>query len=76
MFFFLATYMEVLFESGFEWVRNVMELNKLFNTQKMRMIARRARIQAGYHGRHLAKDRGVHQGCTCRVTGYGFWFFL
>ena len=34
------------------------------------MIARGARIQAGYHGRHLAKDRGIHQGCTRGVTGY------
>ena len=40
----MSTYMEILFEPGFQWVRYTMELNKVFYTEKVRVVARRTRI--------------------------------
>ena len=35
MILMMSTYVERLFEPRFQWIRNMMELNEVFNTQEM-----------------------------------------
>ena len=62
--------LEVLLEALPQRVGNLVEADELLDPQHLRVIARRARVQALDDGRHVAEDAGVHEGWG-RAAGCG-----
>ncbi len=63
--------LEVLLEPLPQRVRNLVKADELFDLLHLRVVARRARVEALDDGTHVAEDAGVHECCRawrCAVT--------
>lgn len=54
--------LEVLLEALAQWVRNLMEADKLPHPEHLCVVAGRARVQPLDDGGHVAEDAGIHEG--------------
>lgn len=53
--------LEILLQSLAQASGDLVEADELFDSQHLRVVAGRARVQPLDDGRHVAEDAGVHQ---------------